>query len=258
RAFLDTRDQRASAPGQSESLGQIGREILDHDAQAPAPNLPVLDELLHDGARHVDRNREPNSDIASDGGQDGGVNADELSIQSQQCTARISGINGRISLNEIFVAFDINAASTKRADNARCHCLPEAEWVADGNDEISDLQLVGISERHCGQIVRFDSQQCDVGRRIATDQLGIQLPAILQRNDDLFSVPDNVMVSEHITILGIDNDARSGAQLWPTTRQLWEIEKAPEKWILEKRVGFYWTLGNHRYVDHRWSHPFKQ
>ena len=48
-----------------EGLSDIGCHFLDHDAQISAANLAGLENLLHNRPRHVDRNGEADSLVAT-------------------------------------------------------------------------------------------------------------------------------------------------------------------------------------------------
>jgi hypothetical protein len=62
-------------------LREVRGQVLDRHADAAALHRAVLDDLLHDAARHVDRYGEPDADIAAAGRQDRGVDADALPLQ---------------------------------------------------------------------------------------------------------------------------------------------------------------------------------
>src|SRR5882672_3285797 len=57
---------------------QIGSKIADGNADLTATNFAVLNKLLHDTAGHVDRHREPDSDVTAAGRNDCCVDPDEL------------------------------------------------------------------------------------------------------------------------------------------------------------------------------------
>src|SRR5690348_16053221 len=102
----------------------------------------MLDDLLHDAARHVDGHGEPDPDIAAAGRQDGRVDSDELAAQVYQRSARIAGIDRGVSLDEVLVSLDPKTTASQRADDPRSHRLPESERVADGDHEIAHFKLV--------------------------------------------------------------------------------------------------------------------
>src|SRR3546814_19967516 len=92
----------------------------------------------------------------------------------------------------------VEAAAAERADNARGDGLAEAERVADGNHEVSDLQPVGIAERDVREHLRFDLQQGDVGCGVAADEPRFEPAPVLQRYEDLVSPVAPRMVGGHI------------------------------------------------------------
>ncbi len=62
----------------AEGLGELRGEVLDLHAEPAAVHLAVVDQLLHDLARHVDRDGEADADVAAAAREDGGVDADQL------------------------------------------------------------------------------------------------------------------------------------------------------------------------------------
>src|SRR5690606_25108867 len=65
RPGLDLRDQRAALDLEPERFGELRRDRLDEYTEPSAAHLAVLDELLHDGPRHVRRHGETDADIAA-------------------------------------------------------------------------------------------------------------------------------------------------------------------------------------------------
>ena len=55
------------------------------------PNAAMLNDLLHDSARHVDRHRKTDPDIAACGRKDGGVDTDQLTTKVDERAARVAG-----------------------------------------------------------------------------------------------------------------------------------------------------------------------
>lgn len=92
RALDHFGDDRAAIGFDPETAREIGRQVLHDDAELPAPHAAVLDQLLLDVARHVDRNREPDADAATGGTDDRGVEADELTADVDQRAAGIAGV----------------------------------------------------------------------------------------------------------------------------------------------------------------------
>src|SRR5215211_3439177 len=107
----------------------------------------MFDDLLHDAARHVNRHGEADPDVAASRGKDSGVDADELSAHVDQRAARIARIDRRIGLDEILVALLADTRATEGAHKPRCHGLPEAEWIADRNHEVTDFEAITVAQR---------------------------------------------------------------------------------------------------------------
>src|SRR3546814_12680730 len=106
-----------------------------------------LDQLLHDGACHVDGDREPDTDVAAGRRDDGGVDADEPAVQREQRTARTAGIARGVVLDEALVALNVAAAAAERADTDSGDGPAESERAAAGNHDVPALHPGGIAER---------------------------------------------------------------------------------------------------------------
>ena len=82
-------------------------------------------------------------------GKNRGVDANEFTPHIDQRAARIARIDGCIGLDEILVALLAEASATESAYQAGRHRLAEAEWIADGYHDFSDLQAVAVAHRNC-------------------------------------------------------------------------------------------------------------
>ena len=80
RTRLDAGDHRARGVLGVHRLREIGGQVLNRDADAAALDLAVVDQLVHDLARHVDRHGKADADIAAARRQDRGVDADQLAV----------------------------------------------------------------------------------------------------------------------------------------------------------------------------------
>jgi hypothetical protein len=167
------------------------------------------------------------------GAQDRRVDADELAIEGDERSARVAGVDGCVGLDVVLVAFLAEAAAAKRTDDARGHGLAEAEWIADGDDVISDLQPIGIADLDGGQVLASHAQHGDVGGRIAADQPRRQATPILKRDDYLAGIFDHVVVCENVTGGAVDDHTRAGAH---RLRCIGHLEVPPEAGISQKGV----------------------
>src|SRR5690606_17413035 len=158
RSGLDLRDQRATLDGKVERLGELRRDRLDEDAELPAAHLAVLDQLLHDAAGDIRRDRETDTDVAAGRRDDRRVDADEQAVHRDQRAPGIPRIDRRIGLDEVLVTLLDQPRAPERADDAGGHRLAERERVADRDDEVADLELARVTHRHLDEVVRLDLQ----------------------------------------------------------------------------------------------------
>ena len=113
--------------------------------------------------------------------------------------------------------------------------MAQAERVADGEHEITHPDALGITDRHVGQPFRIDLDDCDVGRSIRADDLCIEDFPVHRRDLDLVGLVNDVVVGQDIAVLGVDDDARTGARdlALPAARDVRQAEKAPERFVAE-------------------------
>ena len=123
RCSIDAGNDRTRGVRRAHCLREIRGQILDHHADPAALHFAIAQDLLHDLARHVDRHGEADPDIAAARRQDGGVDADALSPQVDEWTARITRIDRCVGLDEVLIALDAEAAAAERADDPRGHGL---------------------------------------------------------------------------------------------------------------------------------------
>src|SRR5205085_11129200 len=98
------------------------------------PHATMLDDLLHDSFCHVGRHRKTDPDIAARRRKDSSVNADQLTMKVDEGAARVAGVDGRVSLDEILVALLTETSATEGTHKARGHGLPKPERIADRDD----------------------------------------------------------------------------------------------------------------------------
>jgi hypothetical protein len=251
RAWFHVGDERSTKVAQIKRRRKIRRQILGPDAQLAASHFAMVDELRHDGFRHLAWHRKADPYIAASRAEDSGVNADQFSVETNKGTTRIAGIDGRVGLDKVFVAFDAEATSSKRADDARRHGLSETEWVSDGHHEVAYLQRIGLSEVDRGQIVRLDLQQRDVGFFVATDKPRRKLPSVFECDRNFRSAVDDVMVCENVSSGCVDDHPRASTQAG--LRLLGQIKVRPEIGIAIERVVLSRGAGDNRDVDDRRS-----
>ena len=110
-------------------LREVGVNVLRNDTEITAHDHTAAGEAFEDIARHVDGNGETDALIAAATTDDGGVNADETAFHIHERATGVTGVDGGIGLDEIFVAIEAKPAATKRTDDAAGHGLPDAERI---------------------------------------------------------------------------------------------------------------------------------
>ncbi len=117
-AGLYCADYGALVLRQRKGLGQLGGQVLNADAQQAAADLAMFDQLDLDLIHHIGRNRETDADVAPGRCQNRGVDADQFTVQVDQRAAGVAGIDRRVGLDEVLVAFDAKPRAAERADDA--------------------------------------------------------------------------------------------------------------------------------------------
>src|ERR1700685_1827769 len=82
RSLRDAGHQGAGGFGEAEFLGDVRIDAIKLNTEDAAFYLTVFNELVHDAADHIDRDREADTDIAAGAGQNGGIDDDQLPAES--------------------------------------------------------------------------------------------------------------------------------------------------------------------------------
>src|SRR5262249_23994308 len=192
-------------------LAMAGRTLLNHHAEPAAGDAAFVLQLRHDLLRQVDGDGESDADVAAATAEDRRVDADDLALGVEQGTAGVAGIDGRVGLDEVVVGplVDVPADGADDADGDR---VLEAERVADGDDPLADTEGVRITQLHRGQVfgIALDLDQRDVGLRVASRDLRLELLPVGQLHQDLVGVLDDVVVGEDVAA-GVDDEAGAEA-----------------------------------------------
>ena len=180
--------------------------------------MPGLDQLLHHGARQIDRDREAVARGKAGLARDGRVDADDLTADVDERPARVAGVDRRVGLDEILnrVAGLLQALKQPAlgADDARRHGEGErlAQRVPDRQRPLTHPGRVGIAELNRGQATRVDLDDGDVGVGIGADHLGRELTLVVQLHGDLVGAGDDVVVREDVAVAR-DDESRARALL---------------------------------------------
>ena len=83
----------------------------------------MIIQLILDGFHHIDRNRETYAHIPSGSRIEGWIDAHDFAMDIQERTAWISGVDGGVGLNEIFIVVNTDSVSSFGTDYADRHRL---------------------------------------------------------------------------------------------------------------------------------------
>src|SRR5882724_12958526 len=146
-----------------------------------------MSEVARDG--ETDALRGPN---------DGGVHPDHFASGIYERAARVSRIECRIGLNDIVDQTAAGAAqrTTEATDDPRRDGLLKTHWTANRDGDLSGANGFGVGERQVHDLVGGDAKYCKIGVRIFPDQIGVETPAIGERNREATRPVNDVTVGQ--------------------------------------------------------------
>ena len=185
----------------AKGFGRIFIHILDGHTDPAAADLFAALYLLHDASRHV----------AGDGkadplpaGDDGRVDADDLTLHIQQRTTAVAGVDGGIRLQEVVkrTGMDITVLGRKDAGRDR---VVQSKRIADGQQPFPYQQGVGITELEERQILfGLDLEQSQVSIFVRPHDRGRQrgslAVAFVQRHLDAVAIGHHVIVGHDVAV----------------------------------------------------------
>src|SRR6188768_3698756 len=122
------------------------RQVPHADSDSSALHFPGCDDLLHDRASHVDRNRKADADVAAARRNDRGVDPNQFPLKVDQSAAGITRVDRSIGLYEVLITLLTQPRSAKGANQTRRDGLAETKRVTDCNDKITDVQAIAVTE----------------------------------------------------------------------------------------------------------------
>ena len=176
----------------AEQLRLARRHVRRVDAEVAADHAAVRDQLVHDAAHEIHRNRKAQAlrhrAVAQCGADDGGVDADELAARVHERAARVADVDRGVGLDEVLECRDAELPSAGGAHDPHRDRLAQAERVADREHDFPDLEVVGAAERDLGQIRQFDLQQRELRFRVRADYLRHRYSAVGELHPNLVGV----------------------------------------------------------------------
>lgn len=182
------------------------------------------------------------------------VHAHQAAFHVDERPARVSGIDGRVGLDEVLVVGDAHVRAPLGGNDAHRNGLTDAEGITDSEHDVAEPQARRVTELDGPQALDLPlkPQNRKIALRIHADHFGDVIVFIRRRDVDLVCLVNDVIVRQHNAV-SADDDA--GAQalklaISPATlrvgaRSHW-TEKAPEHWVIEEG-----HLPRHRFDDTR-------
>ena len=234
-AGMDLAHNAAARPVETERLGQVVVDRLQLRAEPGPLDMAAIARRGDDALDHVGGNGKADADAAAALRIDGAVDADKPAIHRHQRAARIAGIDGRIGLDEELIVGHADMGARQRRDDAAGHRLAHAEGIADGENQIADLDRVGILEAQMRQLLPadIDLQHRQIRALVGQHQLRIELAPVGQRHRELLPALDHVMIGDDQT-RRIDDHAGTERLLHPFARHA-EAETVAEE-LLEEGI----------------------
>ena len=180
-------DRAVRRGGQAEPVFQLGRGLLEPGANPGRPDPAVLPQLVGDELQHVRWNREvqPNRSAIRARCNDDTVHADHVAAGIDQRTTRITMIDRRVSL-DVLVERTFHDVAVQAADDACRDRIIEPGRITDGDDDVSDLQLVAVakSDRWHRRHTKYLEQAASVRRASPTTPPSIVI-TVTERNGNV-------------------------------------------------------------------------
>ena len=187
-------------------LPGLGRAT--HDSQITANYPTVFQHAFEHRAHGVGWNRKANSLRTATAGNDLFVNTHNFPAQVDQGPAAVAWIDCRVRLEQITAKIRAVRLPLPANDSVR-HRLLQSKRIADGQNKVSWLHRVGVSEfeRFDTGIIDFEHRQIQLG--IGADQPGLLGATIAQLHLNLVHLIDHVSVGDDVTFIGHNH---AGAQ----------------------------------------------
>ena len=118
--------------------------------------------------------------VSTTEGGNGGVDADELALKVDQRATGVAGVDGRVGLNGVEhrgvrATVASGNGTVQGADDAGGHGAGQSEWLTNGNDALTDLQVSRRSHLDRHHVVDAgDADDGQVRARVAADDLRVR------------------------------------------------------------------------------------
>src|SRR5271166_1105067 len=127
-----------------EELGIIRSYIRDANSNVAVADLAVLDQGLHSRLYDLRGNREAHAGERSVAGDKEGVDSDQLAARIYERSAGVTGVDGRVGLDELTGLAAIGRVgirTVERADDAARYCELKSVGIAECQHGLSGMKL---------------------------------------------------------------------------------------------------------------------
>lgn len=100
-------------------------------------------------------------------GVEHGVDAHQLTLGVDECTARVTCVDGSIGLDEALHAVGTERTSLGRDDTCG-NGIVESEWIAHCDDPFTHLHIVAVGDRQGRQVLAIHLDEGEVGGLVGT------------------------------------------------------------------------------------------
>ena len=108
---------------QIEHLGKVRVDVLNADAKPSTRNGALVDQVLHDAPRHVDRHGKADPLVTPAAREDRRIHPHNLATQAHQWSSAVAGVDRRIGLDEVLIFGDAYPGTSLCTDNPESDSL---------------------------------------------------------------------------------------------------------------------------------------
>ena len=142
-------DQSALVALQAERFSKCRRDVLAANAEVSTNDLAVFHQAVSDLRHHIGRHSESHALEAATAAENGGIDADEATIDVDERAAGVPGIDRGIGLDKVLVTLDIGKdpdVTALRTDDAARDRFTDTKGIADGEHAVAHFDLGGVGK----------------------------------------------------------------------------------------------------------------
>ena len=156
-----------------------------------------------------------------------------------QRAARVTRVDGRVGLDEIFQLLEVRRRAPQRAHTASRHREVQSEGISESHDGVADAQIGGIPQRNGRQIARLDLHHREIRLRVTSHHFAFERALIPQHHLDIAGALNHVVVGHNVSVRIDDHPAAERVFILPAgnlgkhvTKELFEERVTEERRLL--------------------------